>query len=160
MALRLSNEIFLTSSSRASVSNGSQARQQDVFLSCEASGATMPTGLRTRFAWKVFQIHHNREIITGLGRDNILSIFTVQDILGAVLDQILVASYLERDKYLRLGLWSGNVEDNTVKVGDGLIDRDGRRAGGDDNMVLDRGFQGTRVTVGSSLLVMPSQLLV
>ena len=81
------------------------------------------------FGGEVLKIDQNREVITSLGSDNEIAIFAVEDLLSAVANEILKASDLEGDEDLGLGFGSGDVEDDAVKVGDGLVDIDGRSSG-------------------------------
>lgn len=77
------------------------------------------------FGGKVLKVDLDGEVITGLGRDNEIAIFAVEDLLSAVANEILEASDLERDEDLGLGFGGRDVEDDAVKVGDSLVDVDG-----------------------------------
>ena len=86
------------------------------------------------FGGKVLEIDQDGEIVAGFRSNNKIAIFAVEDLLSAIADEILEASDLERDEDLGLGFGSGDVEDDAVKVGDSLVDVDGRSSGmrGDD----------------------------
>lgn len=67
------------------------------------------------------------EIVALLGSNNVGAIFALQDLLGAVLDQLVVTFYAGGDEDACLGLGSADVEGDIVKVGDDLVD--GSRGG-------------------------------
>jgi hypothetical protein len=77
---------------------------------------------------QVVQVYLHGEIVARLGRHDKGAILAVQHFLSTVFDEVLVASYLDRDPDLGLGLGRRDVKDDAVKVGDGLVDRDGSRS--------------------------------
>jgi hypothetical protein len=71
---------------------------------------------------KLLQVDHDGEVVAGLGGDHVVAVLPLEDFLSAILNQILVASYLERQDDLRLGFGGRDVEGNAVKVRDCLVD--------------------------------------
>lgn len=90
------------------------------------------------FGGEVLEVDLDGKVIAGLGRDNEIGIFAVEDLLSAIANEILEASNLERDEDLGLGFGGGDVEDDAVKVGDSLVD-------------VDRGSSGMRGDGGGSV---------
>ena len=64
----------------------------------------------------------NTEVVALLGSNNVGTVFTLQDLLGAVLDQFAVAFYAGGDEDACLGLGCADVEGDIVEVGDNLVD--------------------------------------
>lgn len=75
---------------------------------------------------KVLQVDQHRKVITGLRSHDVRTIFALQHLLGAVLHELTEAFDLKGDEDLGLGFGGGNVESDAVKVGDDLIDGNGR----------------------------------
>jgi hypothetical protein len=59
--------------------------------------------MRTFICGEVLQIDHHGEVVARLGSHDIFAVLAVQHLLGAVLDKVLIASYLDRKLDLRLG---------------------------------------------------------
>jgi hypothetical protein len=94
MALRLRRANFSASASRASGRVRERGRPpprlQDFFL--------------TLVLRQALEVQQDGKVKAGLGRHDVLVVLALQDLLGAVLDEILPASYLDREEYLCLGL--------------------------------------------------------
>lgn len=82
--------------------------------------------LLTLFGGQVVEVDHDGEVVAWLRGRDVLAILAVQDLLGTILHKVLPAPYLEGHKDLGLGFGGGDVEDDAVEIGDGLVDRDGR----------------------------------
>ena len=54
-----------------------------------------------------------------------MTIFALEDLLSAILDKLLEASDLDGHQDLGFRLWSGDMEGDTVKVGNGLVNGGG-----------------------------------
>ena len=70
---------------------------------------------------KVLKVDLNTEVVALLGSDDVGTVFTLQDLLGAVLDQFAVAFYAGGDEDACLGLGCADVEGDIVEVGDNLV---------------------------------------
>jgi hypothetical protein len=68
----------------------------------------------------------HREIVSGFRRNDIGAIFPLQHLLSTVLQELVVTLDLDGYKDFRLRFGSGDMECNTVKVGDGLVNVDWR----------------------------------
>ena len=71
---------------------------------------------------EVLQVDLNTEVVALLGGDDVGAVFTLQDLLGAVLDQFAVAFYAGGNEDACLGLGCADVEGDIVEVGDNLVD--------------------------------------
>ena len=71
---------------------------------------------------EVLQVDLNTEVVALLGSDDVGAVFTLQDLLGAVLDQFAVAFYAGGNEDACLGLGCADVEGDIVEVGDNLVD--------------------------------------
>lgn len=70
---------------------------------------------------EVLKVHLNTEVVALLGSDDVGTVFTLQDLLGAVLDQFAVAFYAGGNENACLGLGCADVEGDIVEVGDDLV---------------------------------------
>lgn len=71
---------------------------------------------------KVLKVDLNTEVVALLRSDDVGTVFTLQDLLGAVLDQFAVAFYAGGNEDACLGLGCADVEGDIVEVGDNLVD--------------------------------------
>lgn len=77
---------------------------------------------------EVLQVNHDGEVEARLGCNDVVPVLPLQHLLGAVLDQVLPASYVDREHDLALRLGCRYVEEHAVEVRDRLVDRRGRCA--------------------------------
>jgi hypothetical protein len=70
----------------------------------------------TFIIWKTVQVNLNREVVSGFRRNDIGAIFSLQDLLGAILQELIVTFDLNGHQDLRFGFRSRNMERNTVEV--------------------------------------------
>lgn len=70
---------------------------------------------------EILQVDDNGEVIAVLGSHDIGAVLALQDLLGAILNELLEAADLNRDEDLGLGFGGRNVEGDAIKVGDGLV---------------------------------------
>lgn len=71
---------------------------------------------------QVLKINLHAEVVALLGSDDVGAIFALQDLFGAVLDQLAVAFYAGGNEDAGLGLGCADVEGDIVEVGDDLVD--------------------------------------
>ncbi len=64
--------------------------------------------------------------LSRLRRDDVGAVLAPEHLLGAVLDKVLVASYLDGDEDFGLGLGGRDVKYDAVEVRDSLVDGRGR----------------------------------
>ena len=79
-------------------------------------------GLLTLFSWQVVEVNLDREVVAGLDWGNVTGILPLEHFLSTITDEILVAANLDGYQDLTLGLGGRDVEDNTVEVGNRLVD--------------------------------------
>lgn len=72
---------------------------------------------------EVLQVNHDGEVEARLGRNDVVAVLPLQHLLGAVLHQVLEASYLDREHDLALGFGGRDMEQHAVEVRDRLINR-------------------------------------
>ena len=77
----------------------------------------------TFLGWQIFQVNHDGEVVAWFRGRYVVAIFALKDLLGAVLNQVGKASYLDGQLDLGLGFRRRDVECYAVKVGDGLVNR-------------------------------------
>ena len=70
---------------------------------------------------EVLEVDFYGKVVALLGRDNVGAVFTLEDVLGAILDQLLEAFDVDGDEDLCLGGRSRDVEGDAIKVGDDLV---------------------------------------
>lgn len=70
---------------------------------------------------EVLEVDLDTEVVALLGSNDVWAVFTLQDLLGAVLDQFAVAFYAGGDEDACLGLGCADVEGDIVEVGDNLV---------------------------------------
>jgi hypothetical protein len=73
---------------------------------------------------EAIEVDLDREVVPVLGRDNVGAVFTLKDLLGAILQKLIKALDLDGHKYFSLSFRSRDVKGNAVKVGHGLVDVD------------------------------------
>ena len=71
---------------------------------------------------QVLEVHLHTEVVALLGSDDVRAVLALQDLVGAVLDQLAVAFYAGRDEDAGLGFGRADVEGDVVEVGDDLVD--------------------------------------
>ena len=71
---------------------------------------------------QVLEVYLHAEVIALLGSDNVRAVLALQDLVGAVLDQLFVAFYAGGDEDAGLGFGGADVEGDVVEVGYDLID--------------------------------------
>ncbi|EFW99897.1 hypothetical protein CMQ_215 [Grosmannia clavigera kw1407] len=74
-----------------------------------------------RLGRKLVEVDNDGKLEAGLGLHNVRAVLALQHLLGAILDQVVIASQENGDLNFRLGLGRGDVEQHTVKVGHGLV---------------------------------------
>lgn len=77
---------------------------------------------------KVLEVDQDGEIIAWLRRNYIFAILSVKHLFSAILYEISIAFDLNGNKNLGLYFRSGDVEEDAVEVGHGLVDRHGGRS--------------------------------
>lgn len=77
---------------------------------------------------QVLKVDLHAEVVALLGRNNVGAVLALQNLLGAVLDQLAVAFYAGGDQDAGLGFGGADVEGDVVEVGDDLVDGGGRGA--------------------------------
>ena len=70
---------------------------------------------------QVLQVDLHAKIVALFGGDDVRAVLALQDLFGAVLDQLAVAFYAGRDEDLGLGFGSADVEGDVVEIGDDLV---------------------------------------
>lgn len=71
---------------------------------------------------QVLEVDLHAEIVALLRSDDVRAVLALQDLVGAVLDQLAVAFYAGRDEDAGLGFGRADVEGDVVEVGDDLVD--------------------------------------
>ena len=71
---------------------------------------------------QVLEVYLHAEVVALFGSDDVGPVLALQDLVGAVLDQLAVAFYAGRDEDAGLGFGRADVEGDVVEVGDDLVD--------------------------------------
>lgn len=74
---------------------------------------------------QVLKVDLHAEVVALLRCNNVGAVLALQDLFGAVLDQLAVAFYAGGDEDAGLGFGSADVEGDVVEVGDDLVDGGG-----------------------------------
>jgi len=78
---------------------------------------------------QALQVNLHGEVISILRRDNVRAIFSFKDLLGTILQELIKALYLDRYENLSLGFGSRDMEGDAIKVGNCLVNINGRLSG-------------------------------
>ena len=68
------------------------------------------------------QVDLHAEVVALFRSNDVRAVLALQDLFGAVLDQLAVAFYAGRDEDAGLGFGGADVEGDVVEVGDDLVD--------------------------------------
>jgi hypothetical protein len=71
---------------------------------------------------QVLEVYLHAEVVALLRGDDVGAVLALQDVVGAVLDQLFVAFYAGGDEDAGLGFGGADVEGDVVEVGDDLVD--------------------------------------
>jgi hypothetical protein len=71
---------------------------------------------------QVLEVYLHAEVVALLRGDDVGAVLALQDLVGAVLDQLFVAFYAGGDEDAGLGFGGADVEGDVVEVGDDLVD--------------------------------------
>jgi hypothetical protein len=71
---------------------------------------------------QVLEVYLHTEVVALLRGDDVGAVLALQDLVGAVLDQLFVAFYAGGDEDAGLGFGGADVEGDVVEVGDDLVD--------------------------------------
>jgi hypothetical protein len=71
---------------------------------------------------QVLEVYFDAEVVALLRGDDVRAVLALQDLVGAVLDQLAVAFYAGRDEDAGLCFGRADVEGDVVEVGDDLVD--------------------------------------
>lgn len=77
------------------------------------------------FGWEFGKIDLDGEVISLFWGDNVWTVFSLEDVLSAVLEEFVKAFYGDGDEDFRFCFGGGDVEGDAIEIGDDLVNGGG-----------------------------------